>query len=54
MSVQPALATSYRFGTGRYLHEENVLELAGPEIARFGTFAFMVAGPTHGTPFATA
>ncbi|MDO4502053.1 MAG: iron-containing alcohol dehydrogenase [Coriobacteriia bacterium] len=38
--------TSYRFGTGRYLHDQHILELTGSEVARYGTRALVVAGPT--------
>lgn len=35
---------SYRFGAGRYIQEEEVLEYAGQEIVRYGTKAYVLAG----------
>ncbi|MCI8640244.1 MAG: iron-containing alcohol dehydrogenase family protein [Coprococcus sp.] len=35
---------SYRFGTGRYIQEEEVLEYAGQEILRYGKNAYLLTG----------
>lgn len=37
--------TSYRFGAGRYIQEQNVLEYCGEEILRFGKKAYVIGGP---------
>lgn len=37
---------SYRFGAGRYLQEIGLLETASAELSRYGTKAYIVAGPT--------
>ncbi|HML46336.1 MAG TPA: iron-containing alcohol dehydrogenase, partial [Clostridia bacterium] len=37
---------SFKFGAGRYLQEQGLLERAGEEIGRFGRKPFIVGGPT--------
>lgn len=37
---------AYKFGGGRYFQGENVLELVGEELKRFGTKAYIIGGPT--------
>lgn len=39
------LDEAYKFGAGRYLQGENILEKAGKEILRVGKKAFVIAGP---------
>lgn len=37
--------TSYRFGAGRYIQEQDVLDYSGEEILRFGRKAYVIGGP---------
>lgn len=37
--------TSYRFGAGRYIQEQDVLDYSGEEVLRYGRKAYVISGP---------
>ena len=40
------LDVAFKFGAGRYIQEPDALDIAGPEVKRFGKKAFIIGGPT--------